>query len=193
MATKTRKTKAAKPAPVEETPEDEDFEVVDEDEDVELEELDADAEESDGKAKKASKLPEVKFGVADLAAYLSKKVNRDVSTRELRTLIRKMAREDTPRVTREIVPGNRTRYDWGDQGINHPEVQAIIAAVTGGEMEADKKEKLAKLKEDKAKKAAAKSKTTKTKKGRRKAAPEPEPVEDDDVEEIDLDDDQDDD
>lgn len=191
MATKTKakapakKSKKAEPVEVVE-----DDEVELDDEDVELEDLETDVEdeeEAKPSKKKSKASDEVEFGVADLAKFLSKKTGKEVTTRELRTLIRKMAREDTPRVEREIVPGNRTRYNWPG-GLKNTEVKRIIKAVTGGEMEADKKEKLAKLKEDKAKKNAAKSKATKAKKKTKKVA-EPEPDDDDDIEEIELDED----
>lgn len=193
MATKQ---KAKKSAPVEDVLEDDDVVIDDDDDDeeVELEDLDTDVEDEAPKSKKSKKAAsqEVEFGVADLAKYLSKKTGKEVTTRELRTLIRKMAREEEARVDREIKAGNRTRYNWPG-GLKHPEVKAIIAAVTKGEMEADKKEKLAKLKEDKAKKNAAKSKaaTKGSKKGKSKKVAEPEP-DDDDIEEIELDDEDDD-
>lgn len=182
MATKTRK-KAA-PAP--------EVDEVEDDDDVELEELDAEVEDDDAPKAKKSKAQEVTFGVADLCAHLQKLTGKEIKPRELRTLIRKMAREDNARVDREIVPGNRTRYDW-PKGLKDPEVKAIIKAVTGGEMEADKKAKLEQLKEDKAKKSAAKKAKGEAKgKGKkRKAAPEPEEVDDDEVEELDLEDDDD--
>lgn len=185
MATKTRK-KAAPAPEVEET----------EDEDVELEELDAEVEDDEAPKAKKAKAQEVTFGVSNLCEYLSEKTGKAIKPRELRTLIRKMAREDDPRVEREIVPGNRTRYDW-PKGLKDPEVKRIIAAVTGGEMEADKKEKLETLKAEKAKKSAAKKKQKaaaedKPAKKRKKAAPVVEEVEDDDeVEELDLEDDDD--
>lgn len=191
MATKQ---KAKKAPPAEEVLEDDDVVIDDDDdEEVELEDLDTDVEDEAPKSKKSKKTAsqEVEFGVADLAKYLSKKMDKEVTTRELRTLIRKMAREEEARVDREIKAGNRTRYNWPG-GLKHPEVKAIIKAVTGGEMEADKKEKLAKLKEDKAKKNAAKNKaaTKSSKKGKGKKVAEPEP-DDDDIEEIELDDDDD--
>jgi hypothetical protein len=151
-------------------------------EDVELEDLDADVE-SDGEAK-GSKAQEVEFGASDLAKHLSEITGKTVTPRDLRALIRKMAREETPRVDREIKAGNRTRYNWPG-GLKNAEVKAIIKAVTGGEMEADKQAKLAELKEKKAKKKAAEAGSKgKGKKG--KTAPVEEP--DDDVEEVDLDD-----
>lgn len=151
------------------------------DEDVELEDLDTDAEESEGS--KGS--DEVEFGASDLAKHLSKLTGKEVSPRELRSLIRKMAREDKPRVDREIKAGNRSRYNWPG-GLDNPEVKAIIKAVTGGEMEADKQAKLAELKEKKAKKKASETKGSKGKgKGKKAAAVE----NDDDVEEIEVDDD----
>lgn len=173
---KTKQKKAAEP------------EVETEDEDVELEDLDTDVEEDEAPAKKGSQ-QEVEFGASDLAKYLSEKTGKTISPRELRALIRKMAREDTPRVEREITAGNRTRYNWPG-GLKNPEVKAIIKAVTGGELEADKKEKLDALKAKKAAKNAEKKKTEKSsgKKGK-KAAKVEEPEDDDEVEEIEIDDD----
>lgn len=152
------------------------------DEDVELEDLDADVESDEAPAK--SKAQEVEFGASDLARHLSELTGKTVTPRDLRALIRKMAREETPRVDREIKAGNRSRYNWPG-GLKNPEVIAIITAVTGGEMEADKQAKLAELKEKKAKKKATEGKAGKKGKGKKTA-----PVEDDDddVEEIDLDD-----
>jgi hypothetical protein len=175
------KTKSKK---VEEVEED-DLEIEDEDEEVELEDLDEDVEEDE--APKKSKAQEVEFGASDLAKYLSEKTGKNISTRDLRALIRKMAREDKPRVDREITPGNRTRYNWPG-GLKNPEVKAIIKAVTGGEMEADKKAKLEELKARKAAKQAEGQKSSKKGKKGKKAAKVEEP-EDDDVEEIEIDDD----
>lgn len=122
--------------------------------DDELEELSEDEGTDEEPATKSSKAPEVEFGVADLAKHLSKKLKRDFTTRELRTLIRKMAREDKPRVNREVVAGNRSRYDWHG-GLENKEVKRIIAAVEAGEIEQGKKEALDRLKAQKAKKQAA--------------------------------------
>lgn len=157
--------KAAAPAP-------------DEDE-LELEELE-ESEEEETPAK--SKAKEVEFGASDLAKYLSEKTGKNITPRDLRALIRKMAREDSPRVEREIVAGNRSRYDWPG-GLKNPEVKAIIKAVTGGEIEADKKAKLDELKKNKAAKAAKQGK--KGGKGK-KSAPAEEP-DDGDAEEIEVD------
>jgi hypothetical protein len=134
MATKAK----AKPAPV--------------DEDIELDELDDDVAEEET----SSSTSEVTFGVRDLAEYLSKKTGKTIKPKDLRTLIRKMAREDKPRVQRDVIPGNRSRYDWPN-GLKDPEVQRIVKAVVAGELEAGKKEALAALKErkGKVKKAAA--------------------------------------
>lgn len=159
-----------------------------EDDEVELEDLDTDVEEDEAPAK--AKQQEVEFGASDLAKYLSEKTGKTISPRDLRALIRKMAREDNPRVNREITAGNRTRYNWPG-GLKHPEVKAIIKAVTGGEIEADKKAKLDELKAKKAAKNAEKAKSeAKSGKKGKKAAKVEEP-EDDDVEEIEIDDDDD--
>lgn len=184
----TKKNTKAKAAPVEEVDED-DIELEDEEDDDELELEDLDADVEDNKPAKKSKAQAVEFGVADLAAHLTEATGSNITPRELRALIRKMAREDSPRVQREIVAGNKSRYNWPD-GLKDPEVKAIVKAVTGGELEADKKAKLEELKANKAKKAAA---APKAKKGKGKAKAKPAPVEDDDddIEEIEIDDDED--
>lgn len=154
----------------------------------ELEEVDGDEVEEDAPKKKGGQ-EEVTFGASDLARHLSEKSGKTVSARELRTLIRKMARDGSGRVNREITPGNRTRYNWS--GPDDPEVKAIIAAFDGGELEADKKAKLEELKARKAEKKAAGEKTGKKGKGKGKGKSKPAPaaeVEDDD--ELELDDDE---
>jgi hypothetical protein len=157
-------------------------------EDAELEELDSDeVEETPSKSKAA----EVTFGVAQLCEYLTKKTGKAIKPKELRTLIRKMAREENARVNREIVAGNKSRYDWPD-GLQDPEVKRIVKAVTGGELEEGKKEALAKLKEQKAAKTAEKQKDAAKggKKGKKgKAAPAPAAEDDDEIEDLELDDD----
>jgi hypothetical protein len=141
----------------------------DEDEDLELEELeDDDAEETQPKSKKSKKSnDDVTFGAADLAKLLSEKTGKNVTARDLRTQLRRMARRGE--LDRDIVAGNKSRYSWS--GPNDPEVKKIIKAVMSGEMEDAKKEQLAELKNRKAKKDAAKGK---------KAKKKPEVVEDED-------------
>lgn len=150
--------------------------------DEELEELEEDVEE-DAAPKKKGRSDEVTFGASDLARHLSEKSGKTVSARELRTLIRKMARDGSGRVTREIIQGNRSRYNWS--GVDDPEVQAIVAAFEGGELEADKKAKLDALKARKAEKKATGEPVTKKSKKAKKAAPAP--VEEDD-EDLDFED-----
>lgn len=154
----------------------------------ELDEVEGD-EVEETTAKKKSGQEEVTFGASDLARHLSETSGKTVSTRELRTLIRKMARDGQGRVNREITAGNRSRYNWS--GLEDPEVQAIIAAFNGGELEADKQAKLAELKANKAAKKAAgepvgKKAKAKAAKGK-KAKAEP-VVETEDDEELELDD-----
>lgn len=176
-ATKAKAKKAAEPAPAED--------------ELELDEVSEDSEEAAPAKKKGQE--EVTFGASDLAKYLSDKSGKTVTPRELRTLIRKMARDGSQRVNREIVAGNRSRYNW--TGLDDPEVKAIIKAFDGGELEADKKAKLEELKARKAEKKAAgepvgkkgKSKAAKGKTSSKAKAKAPE-VEDDD--ELSLDDDE---
>lgn len=95
---------------------------------------------------------EVTFGVADLCALVEEETGTKVTTREMRTLLRKMARDG--RIDRKIIPGNRSRYDWA--GPEDPEVVAALEAFKSGELEEDKKAKLAALKERKEAQKAAK-------------------------------------
>lgn len=151
----------------------------------ELEELESEEVETTGA--KGGSQQEVTFGASDLAKHLSETSGKTVSARELRTLIRKMARDGSNRVNREITAGNRTRYNWS--GIDDPEVQKIIAAFNGGELEADKKAKLEELKANKAAKKAAGEATGKKGKKGKKAKAEPVVEEEDgDEEDLDLDD-----
>lgn len=149
----------------------------------ELDEVDgAEVEETGGKGGG----DEVTFGASDLAKHLSETSGKTVTPRELRTLIRKMARDGSGRVNREIKAGNRTRYNWS--GVDDPEVQKIIEAFNSGELEADKKAKLDELKANKAKKKAekAKAKEADEKKGKSKGKGKSKSTDDD---ELDLDED----
>lgn len=158
-----KSTKAAKAA-VEDVEEDLDT-------DDELEELDEDeaVEAAPKKSKKAAD-DDVVFGASDLARLASKGREKPITPRDLRTLLRKMARDG--RLEREITAGNRTRYSWS--GPDDPEVKKILKALSAGELEQGKAEALAKLKEQKAAKQAAKAKAEK------KAAKKAAVVEDDD-------------
>ena len=73
------------------------------------------------------------------------------AARDLRTLLRKMARDG--RLDREIVAGNRARWEF--DGPSDPRVEAILEAYENGELEADKQEKLQALKDRKAEQRAA--------------------------------------
>lgn len=188
MARAATKTKAAQEAEVEdddldldEETEDEGVEEVEDDDLILDEEDDEDDEVEDvvkptrkkatatkGKAeakKKVRKMPEITFGVRDLCEYLTahNDKGKEYKPKDVRALIRRMAREDDPRVDREIVAGNKTRYDWPD-GLKDPEVKRIIKAVTSGEIETARMEALNKLKERKAEKEAAAPKKAAAKK-----------------------------
>jgi len=114
----------------------------------------------------------VTFGVADLCKLVEEETDKQYKPKDMRTLIRKLAREG--KVDREIVPGNKSRYDWS--GPKDPEVLRIVKAVKAGGIEAGRKEALDSLKErNAAKRAAAKA-------AKEKAAAE---STDDDVEELD--------
>ncbi len=91
------------------------------------------------------------FGVGDVAELISIRTGKTVKNRDLRTLLRKMARDG--RLDREIVAGNRARWEF--DGADDPRVEAILEAYEAGELDADKAEKLAALKERKAEQRAA--------------------------------------
>ena len=151
----------------------------DDDEDVaELEDLDEDADDDDEPAKPA--VPEI-WGVQQLRALIKEKTGKDYKPREIRTLLRKMAREDKT-IDREIVAGNKTRYSWS--GPTDPEVRAVLKNVKGGAIETAKKAALDKLKSDKAKKNAAAGEVVKkaSAKGTKKAAPPPDDEDEDEDE-----------
>lgn len=157
-------------------------------EDLELEELDEAVEEDSKPAKKTRKkrADAPAFGIQELVAHIKEETDKDYTPREVRTLLRKMARDGSSRVNREVSAENRSRYSWS--GPDDAEVQAVIAAVGEGEIEADKKAALDKLKENKAKKDAAEGKTPAKKAASKKKAATPPPADEDDDEEFDEDD-----
>ena len=94
------------------------------------------------------------FGVAGVAELIRVRTGKVVKTRDLRILLRKLARDG--RLDRVIVAGNRARWEF--DGPDDPRVAVILEAYDNGELEADKKEKLDALKARKAaQKAAAKA------------------------------------
>jgi hypothetical protein len=171
--------------------------VIEEDEDeLELEELDEDEAEEAPKRTRAKAKPaqEEVWGVRNLIELIETKTGKEYNPRQVRTLLRTMARDGKGRIEREIVPGNKTRYAWS--GPTDPEVKRILKAVSGGEIEAAKNAALAKLKEDRAAKIAAEaaaggkkgvSKQSKAV-GKRKTKAAPVVEEDDDLEEFEDDD-----
>lgn len=174
MPTRSKKAASKPVAPVEEpdleeTIEDEEFEEV------------AEAEASEAPAKKGSSRPTVEFGIRQVCDLLKEKHGKDVSPRDLRVLARKLAKDGSNRIDREIVAGNRSQYSWS--GPNDPEVKALVKAFLGGEGEAEKKAKLDELKARQAQKKAATPKPA-AKKTTKKAAP---PVEEEDFDDEDLD------
>ena len=160
---------------------------IDDEDDVELEDMDEEVEDEAPAKAKAKKAEDAIWGVQELIKLIKSKTGKDYSPREVRTLLRKMARDGKGRIDREIVAGNKSRYSWS--GPEDPEVKRVLKAVGAGEIEAGKKEALDKLKEQKATKAAAKNETP-AKKKKKAAAP---PPDEDDLEEIDEDDEDDDD
>lgn len=158
--TTATKKAAAKPAPkpaeVEIEEELDDLEVEDEatEGDDDMEELEEDEVEETKPTAKKKAGDDIVFGIQDLVALIKSETGETTDPRAIRTLIRKMARDETGRVNRVITPGNRTRYNW--TGPNDPEVRNIVKAFKAGELAAEQQAKLTALKEQKAAKTAAK-------------------------------------
>lgn len=184
-ATSTKSKSKAKKAPE-----------VDEIEELELEELDEDEEVEEkpkakkkAKSKKSKKAEKTTWGTRELAEYIAEEIGNEYSTKELRVLLRKMAKEGE--LDWEVSQGSGSRYEW--DGPDDPEVQAILERVQGGEIEEARAEALEKLKESQAKKRAASKKGSKkktSKKSKKAAEEDEEELEDD--EELEFDEDEDD-
>lgn len=159
-------------------------EEVEEVEDVELD--DEELVEDDEDTSSESAADEVVYGASDLAKTASKMMDKTITARQVRVLLRKMARDG--RIDREIKQGNRTRYSWS--GPKDPEVKMILKAIKDGELEQGQKEALEKLKAQKAEKKAKAEKSGKGKAKKSKKQPEPEVEDDDDDVEFEIDDDE---
>jgi len=132
MAVKTKATKAKEAEAPQSTEEDE------------LEDLEEGTEAEKPASSKASKDGEDEsFGTKDLVALIKKLTGKEYTTRQLRTLIRSMARAKEG-VDRTITRENPTRYAWS--GPDDPEVKRIVKAVKEGRIEKANKEVLDDLK-----------------------------------------------
>lgn len=151
--------------------------VEDDEDEVELTELDEDADEAPAKGKGKSAPAADTFGVRQLIALAKEKYGKEYTPREVRTLLRKLAR-DGAGVNREIVAGNKSKYEW--TGPDDPEVKVVLKAIKGGKIEESKKAALDKLKSDKAAKVAAKAKADAKAGNKAKAAAPPADEDDDD-------------
>jgi hypothetical protein len=170
MATKARTRAKAQPAPEPEDTEDEEMEELGED------------EASEEATSKNGSAPAVTFGAKEAAEYLAKKYKTKLDARGLRTLLRKMARDGSGRIEREIKQGTRERYSW--TGPDDPNFVPVEKAFKAGELEQDKQEKLTALKERSAAKKAekVKAKAAAEKKGKTKTKVVEEDDEEDDDE-----------
>lgn len=148
-----------------------------EEDDLELDDLEEDepeAPKAKAKAKKAAKpkAPKIEFGAREASEYISGETGKNYDPRQLRVLLRKMAKDGT--ISRDPETDARSRYSWS--GPDDAEIQVILAAVKDGEIEKASKASLDALKESKAKNKKVKAKAK---------------VEDDDDEELeDLDEDE---
>lgn len=162
MATTTRTRRAApKAAPVEE-PEVDEFEESSDDEDLEeMEDSDEDLEEledaeEDSKAEKPKRKPPVRpkidFGSPELAAYATEVTGENYNSRDIRMLLRKLAKDG--KLKREIGV-DKGRYEF--TGKNDPTVKMVIGLIKDGTAKAMKQEGLQKVKDQAAAKKAAKA------------------------------------
>lgn len=179
-----RRTKAAKPAPVEEVEEDFDLDL----DEAELEEAEAPAPKA--KAKKApakakaaaaekpakAAAPKIEFGTKELAAHVNAEAGTAYDAYNLRILLRKLTKDG---VLARVESEGRSRYSF--TGPEDPQVVAIVAAVKDGAAEKAKQERLDGLK---AQRAATKKAAPKKKASAKEAEPEVEEEDDFDVEEL---------
>lgn len=105
------------------------------------------------------------YGAKWLAEYISEETGKELTSVNIRVLLRKMARDGS--LDREVGE-DRSRYSFS--GPNDPIVKAVLKHVKEGAIEKEKAERVADLKERKAAKKASKA----------KAAPEPDEDEDED-------------
>lgn len=148
------KTKAAAPPP---EPEIDELDELDDDEVEEVEE--EPAPKRGGKkapAKKSSTKPAAEskktkvdapvYGTQWLADHVNAQLGTEYKTYDLRVLLRKMAKNGD--LEREVGE-DRSRYDFS--GENDPIVKAVLKKLKSGELDKEKKEKLAALKGRKSK------------------------------------------
>lgn len=159
-STTTRRRGAkAKPAPEPEIDEIEDLEE-DEVEEVEEKPRKRSAKKATAKTdenvdgKKASARKEVTNGTQWLAEHVNKLLGTEYKAYDLRVILRKMAKDGT--LDREVGE-DRSRYDF--EGPKDPVVLALVKKLKAGDLEKDRREKLAALKDKKAKGKKAKAKS----------------------------------
>lgn len=162
-----KRTKAAKPAPVE----------IEED-DFELEAEEAPVEEKPAKAKKAA-APKIEFGTKELAAHVNEETGSTYDAYNLRILLRKLTKDG---VLERTETEGRSRYSF--TGPEDPQVQAIVEAVKSGAAEKAKQERLDKLKADREEKKKTAPKKSSKKKATVEAEPEADEEDDFEVEEL---------
>lgn len=153
-ATRGRKAAAPKAAPAPE-PETDEFEEEIEDEDADLEEL----EESDDEPVKEEKpkrkpptRPKIDFGSPELASYVTEKTGENYSARDIRMLLRKLAKDG--KLAREVGV-DKQRYEF--TGPNDATVKLVLKMIQDGTAKALKQEGLQKVKDLAAERKAAKA------------------------------------
>lgn len=151
-----------------------------EDDDLELEEADEVEDEAPApkaKAKSTRKAPAAKEGngIAWLVDYVNEATDKTVTPAGLRTLLRRMARDEDGPVSREV-GSERTRYSF--TGERDPIVRAIVKQVKGGALDAKRGggDNLAAARAAKKAKAESVSSDTPAPKRSRKAATEETPA-----------------
>lgn len=112
-----------------------------------------------------------KFGTAQVAEYINGELGTSYTPFQLRAILRRMANDENSALSREVGT-DRARYDF--TGPDDERVQELLERLRKGEIEADKKEQLDKLK--------ARNEAKKGAKAKAKAEPVVEDLDDEDDE-----------
>ena len=153
--TATRGRKAAPKAAPAPEPETDEFEEELEGDDTDLEELeetdDEPAKEEKPKRKPPTR-PKIDFGSPELASYVTEKTGESYSARDIRMLLRKLAKDG--KLAREVGV-DKQRYEF--TGPNDPTVKLVLRMIQDGTAKALKQEGLQKVKDLAAERKAAKA------------------------------------
>lgn len=152
-ATRGRKAAAPKAAPAPEPEADEFEEDLEDDADLEeLEERDDEPAKEEKPKRKPPTRPKIDFGSPELASYVTEKTGESYSARDIRMLLRKLAKDG--KLAREVGV-DKQRYEF--TGPNDQTVKLVLRMIQDGTAKALKQEGLQKVKDLAAERKAAKA------------------------------------